>query len=220
MKAAKADKCPLFEREVAAMPLSVLFKPRWKRSDQTVAKASDRRGDKRYPAYQPVTIRLHGMPPVAGTLVSISLGGAAIRFHGWVADVPEPWLTRLKRGDELRVDGLNGGPMCCRAVTAADGVLRVQFSRDDALRHKLRSVVDDAIGPLAKPRKVDGTPSGRLMPGSMADRSPAQLRAHAAKYRVMARTTVSAATVTSLLRLADRFDALAKQREDVRDSVT
>jgi hypothetical protein len=36
----------------------------------------------------------------------------------------------------------------------------------------------------------------------------------------MARTTVSAATVTSLLRLADRFDALAKQREDVRDSVT
>jgi hypothetical protein len=209
----------LFRYEAAAMPLTALFKSRWKRSSRHDAGTSDRRGDERYPAYQPVTIRQPGMSPVTGTLVNVSLGGAAIRFHGWVADVPEDWLTRLKPGDELQVDGLVGAQMFCRTVTADAGVLRVQFGRDDALRHKLRSMVNDFTGATTKTRKVDRAPASRLRSSSIADRSPDELRARAAEYREKAGTAVSVATVNSLMRLAERFEEFARQRESGCDTL-
>src|SRR5580700_10472705 len=125
------------------MLLSALFKLRWKLSAGHFGETANRRRDERYDAYQPVTIRIPGMPPVAGTLISVSLGGAAIRFHGWIAEVPDPWLTALNRGDELRLEGLIDTHASCQAVTTEAGVLRVQFSPDDAMRRELRSMVSD-----------------------------------------------------------------------------
>jgi hypothetical protein len=51
----------------------------------------------------------------------------------------------------------------------------------------------------------------------MSDLSVGELRARAAQYREMGRTATREVMVRSLLRLAERFETLAKQRED-RDS--
>jgi hypothetical protein len=191
------------------MLISALFKVPWKRSARKIAGKSDRRENERYEAYHPVTIRIPGMPPVAGTLISISLGGAAIRFHGWIAEVPEAWLTDLKPGDELRLDGLVGVPMPCRTVTTAGGVLRVQFGQDDRLRHKLRSMVNDFTGTYSTARRSDRHRTTR----SMTDRSAVELREQAAKYRELAKSVRTEAAVTSLMRLAEAFEGLAERRE-------
>jgi molecular chaperone GrpE (heat shock protein) len=53
----------------------------------------------------------------------------------------------------------------------------------------------------------------------MPDESIDDLRARAAQYREMARTAASDAIANSLLRLAERFEVLAKQQEDDGDSV-
>jgi hypothetical protein len=207
----------LFQCEAATMLLSALFKLPWIRSARHVTETSDRRGDERYEAYHPVTIRMPGMPSVAGTLISISLGGAAIRFHGWVAEVPEAWLTRLKRGDELRLDGLIGVPMSCRTVTADSGVLRVQFGWDDNLRHKLRSMVNDFTGTLPTARMSDRTLPGQRTPRSTADLSAVELRAQAAEYRELATTVRTEAAANTLVRLATAYEALAKRKEEGPD---
>jgi len=47
----------------------------------------------------------------------------------------------------------------------------------------------------------------------LGEQSPAELRARAAEYRRMAQTAKTAAVMDSLLKLAERFDALAGQRE-------
>jgi len=201
------------------MLLSALFKLPWKRSSWNVAEMRNRRSDERYEAYHPVSIGLPGMPPVAGTLISISLGGAAIRFHGWVAELPEAWLARLRRGDQLEVDGLIDSPMSCSTVTADGGVLRVQFERDDELRQKLRSMVNDFTGALPAARTSGRKLPGRVRTGSMVDKSPAQLRARAVEYRAMAKTVRSEAAGKSLTRLAEAFEALANRKEEGRDIV-
>jgi hypothetical protein len=192
------------------MPLPALFKLPWIRS---VAGVSDRREDERYEAYHPVKLRMPGLPPVAGTLISVSLGGAAIRFHGWVADVPEQWLTQLNRGAELRLEGLIDAPMSCQIVTTESGVLRVQFARDDALRRRLRSVVTDFTGALRAVRRPGRTYPGQKPPGSMTDRSAIELRAQAAEYRELATTVRTGAAAYTLVRLATAFEAVAKRKE-------
>jgi hypothetical protein len=196
------------------MLLSALFKLPWKRSARHIPERSDRRGDERYEAYHPVSIVLPGTPPVAGTLISISLGGAAIRFHGWVAEVPEAWLTRLKPGDELRLDGLIDAPMCCRTVTTEAGVLRVQFDRDDMLRRKLRTMVNDFTATFPPARLSERALPVRGPPGSMLERSAAELRARAVEYRIPAQTVRTEAAAASLIRLAITFEALAKRKEE------
>ncbi len=47
----------------------------------------------------------------------------------------------------------------------------------------------------------------------VSQRSAAELRAQAAEFRRMAETARTMDATTSLLRLADRFDALAEQRD-------
>jgi hypothetical protein len=201
------------------MLLSALFKLPWKRSTRHIPERSDRRGDERYEAYHPVSIVLPGTPPVAGTLISISLGGAAIRFHGWVVEVPEAWLTQLKPGDELRLDGLIDAPMCCRTVTTEAGVLRVQFDRNDGLRRKLRTMVNDFTTTFPPARVSErALPTGGPA-GSMLDRSAAELRARAGEYRVLAKSVQTEATAESLIRLAIAFEALAKRKEEDPDVV-
>jgi hypothetical protein len=201
------------------MLLSALFKLPWRWSARHVAETSDRRGDERYEAYHPVTIRMPGMPPVAGTLISISLGGAAIRFQGWIAEMPEAWLTRLKRGDELRLDGLFDGQMSCQTVTTEAGVLRVQFARDDALRRKLRSMVNDLTGTVLAARMFNRAPSGQRTPRSMTERSAIELRAQAAEYRELATTVRTEAAANTLVRLSTALETLAKRKEDGPDTV-
>jgi hypothetical protein len=199
------------------MQVSSSFKLPWKRSARHAGETADRRRDERYDAYHPVTIRMPGMPPVAGTLISISLGGAAIRFHGWIAEVPEPWLTALKRGDELRLEGLINTQTSCQTVTTEAGVLRVQFAPDDAMRRKLRSMVSDFTGPPL-PARV----SGRRLPGQVTskavrERSTVELRAQAAEYRELAKTVRTEAAANTLVRLATAFDDLARRKEAALD---
>jgi hypothetical protein len=50
----------------------------------------------------------------------------------------------------------------------------------------------------------------------MSDGSIDELLARAARYREMARTATDQATANSLTRLAERFEALAKQKEEDR----
>ena len=48
-------------------------------------------------------------------------------------------------------------------------------------------------------------------------RSPDELRARAAQFREMARGALSVAPVPALLRLADRYEALAEAREQEQE---
>jgi hypothetical protein len=194
------------------MLLSALFKLPWKRSARRFGETAYRRRDERYDAYHPVTIRIPGMPPVAGTLISVSLGGAAIRFHGWIAEVPEPWLAALNRGDELRLEGLIDTQMSCRTVTTEAGVLRVQFAPDGAMRREVRSMVSD-FSPLAA-RVSDRTPPGQRTPRAMRERSSVELRAQAAEYRELATTVQTEAAANTLVSLATAFEDLAKRKEE------
>ena len=110
--------------------------------------ATDRRADERYEAYHPVTVSLSGQAQaVEGTVINISLGGAAVLIAGWRAKAPAEWLTRLASGDELRLSGLVDELVSCTVVTIDAGVLRVQFARDDAIRSQLREVID-SLAPL------------------------------------------------------------------------
>jgi hypothetical protein len=194
------------------MPLSALFKLPWKRSARHFRETTNRRRDERYDAYHPVTIRIPGMPPVAGTLISVSLGGAAIRFHGWIAEVPEPWLTALNRGDELRLEGLIDTQTSCQTVTTEAGVLRVQFAPDDAMRRELRSMVSD-FSPLTA-RVSHRTLHGQRTPRAMRERSSVELRAQAAEYRELATTVRTEAAANTLARLATTFEDLANRKEE------
>jgi hypothetical protein len=52
--------------------------------------------------------------------------------------------------------------------------------------------------------------------GAMSDGSIDELRKRAAQYRIMARTASNEFTTKGLLRLAERFEALAKQEDEER----
>jgi hypothetical protein len=130
------------------MVLSALFGFSRKRSARDQADAPDRRGEERYEAYHPVSVSLPGpLPPVAGTVINLSLSGAAVRIPGWAARAPAEWLTRLDRGDELRLAGLVEVSVSCLVIAVDGGVLRVRFSGDEAMRGRLREVID-SLAPL------------------------------------------------------------------------
>jgi hypothetical protein len=102
----------------------------------------ERREHGRFAMEQLVTIGPFGDTPVPGTLVSLSLGGAAIRIHQWSA----AWLDRLEQRDELWLTGLLGGPISCRVVVTDSGILRVHFQEDAVLKRKIQDIIDRAAG--------------------------------------------------------------------------
>jgi hypothetical protein len=86
------------------------------------------RGSERSIACIPVSIGPIGMLPVAGTVINISRGGAAISIEGWNMGAPVDWLLLLRADDEMRMTGLHKTPTSCRMVAFANDVLRVRFS--------------------------------------------------------------------------------------------
>jgi hypothetical protein len=90
-----------------------------------------RAGD-RFDAEIPVCIGSRGKPLARGTLVSLSLQGAAIRI-----DDAAEWLVGLDQGDELRMTGLLGDSMSCWVVVVDSDLLRVHFSADTGQRKNL-----------------------------------------------------------------------------------
>jgi hypothetical protein len=101
----------------------------------------ERRAAPRYDVRVDVWLRRPGLTPVAGSAINISVGGAAIRVHGWNVPVPSAWPTRLNHGDELTVMGLLDKPVPCWAIAIHEGVLRVHFSLDDTMRHQLSDMI-------------------------------------------------------------------------------
>jgi hypothetical protein len=130
------------------MLLSAFLGAASKQQAQIVSEPFNRRADERYEAYQPVSIGLPGRRvPVEGTVINISLGGAAVVIPGWGTRSPARWLKHLERGDELRMAGLLDEVVSCRVVSVDIGVLRVRFSRDEVLRGQLRELID-GLAPL------------------------------------------------------------------------
>jgi hypothetical protein len=109
---------------------------------------TDRRTEERYEAYHPVTIGPSGsFSYVEGTVINVSIGGAAVHVPGWGARAPAEWLSGLHRGGELQMTGLLEAPLPCRVVTVDAGVIRVQFARDDAQRAQLRELIETLASP-------------------------------------------------------------------------
>jgi hypothetical protein len=106
-----------------------------------VRNGAERRTAPRYDVHIEVWLRQHGLAPVAGSVINISRSGAAIRVHGWNVPVPSAWPTRLNHGDEVWLTGLLDVPLSCWVIAVEDGVLRVHFSLEEAMRHQLREVI-------------------------------------------------------------------------------
>lgn len=119
--------------------LSTLLPRPWKRIAPTVV---ERRGAERIETSVPVSIRGDGMLPCAGTVINISMTGAAISLHGWNVPVPAPWPTRLHHGDEIALVALLGVPLACWVVAVDEGLLRVRFLFDDVARRQLRELIE------------------------------------------------------------------------------
>jgi len=131
------------------MPLfPLLFKSQQTQSAPlAVPRMRDDRAAERFDVCQSVSIGLPGDVVVTGSVINISVTGAAIRVDGWNTSRTE-WLAGLDQGDELWVEGiLPGGLISCWVVVSDEGLLRVHFSRDEAQRRQLRV----AIARLAAP---------------------------------------------------------------------
>ena len=61
--------------------LSTLLRPWRHQSEPWKPGAPERRADKRYEVYLPVSIAPREAQPIAGTIVNLSVRGAAIRLH-------------------------------------------------------------------------------------------------------------------------------------------
>lgn len=101
----------------------------------------DRRDAERYEVGHQISIGLPGTSPVAGTIINISVSGAAIRIEGWNGRARAVWLAQLSRGDELWMVGLVGIPISCWLVVLEGDLLRVHFARGGTLRSRLREVI-------------------------------------------------------------------------------
>ena len=128
--------------------LSTLLR-RWRhQSEPWKPGAPERRADKRYEVYLPVSIAPLGTQPIAGTIVNLSVRGAAIRLHQPHQPRRGPrvsWLDLLNQGDELWLGALLEVPIACWVVVIDDGVLRVHFAPDDEMRGKLRGVIERLV---------------------------------------------------------------------------
>jgi hypothetical protein len=101
----------------------------------------ERRAAPRYDIHIDAWLKRHGLAPAAGTVINLSVSGAAIRVHGWNVPEPSPWPTRLHHGDELWVTGLLDTPLSCWVITVDDGLLRVHFSANEAMRNQLHGII-------------------------------------------------------------------------------
>lgn len=125
------------------MSLSGLLTRRFRRQAATpLAGRSERRDAVRYEISLPVSLRRDGMPPFAGSLINISISGAAITLHGWNVPVPAPWPTRLKHGDEIALTGLLDVPLGAWVVAREEAVLRVRFLIDETVRERLAALME------------------------------------------------------------------------------
>ena len=98
-------------------------------------------------AYHPVKVSKGPYSAVDGTVINISLGGAAVLITGWRAKPPVVWLTCLEPGDELRLGEMLDDLVTCQVVKVDAGVIRVRFARNDTLRGQLREMID-SVAPL------------------------------------------------------------------------
>ncbi|MGD0431313.1 MAG: PilZ domain-containing protein [Acetobacteraceae bacterium] len=101
-------------------------------------KSRERRSAARHDVDLAVSLSRTGVAPVAALVTNISRSGAAIRIHGLHVPVPPPWPTRLKNGDEIWLSGLLDKPVSCWVVAVNDGMLRVHFLLDEAMRIQMR----------------------------------------------------------------------------------
>ena len=125
--------------------LSTLLRPWRHQSEPWKPGAPERRADKRYEVYLPVSIAPRGTQPIAGTIVNLSVRGAAIRLHQPRRGAQASWLDLLNQGDELWLGALLEAPVACWVVVIDDGVLRVHFGSDDELRGQLRGVIERSV---------------------------------------------------------------------------
>jgi PilZ domain len=104
--------------------------------------AGDRRVDARHAAGIDVLIEGRDGQSFPGTVINISLGGAAISVHvrsdGGIAE----WLGRLDQNEELWLTGLIDTDVRCWVVVVDGHVLRVHFTDDDRFRDRLSDVID------------------------------------------------------------------------------
>ena len=107
--------------------------------------APERRADKRYEVYIPVSIAPSGKQSIAGTIVSLSVRGAAIRLHQPRRGPRASWPDLLNQGDELWLGALLEATISCWVVVIDDDVLRVHFASDDELRDQLRGVIERMV---------------------------------------------------------------------------
>jgi hypothetical protein len=96
----------------------------------------------RYEAYHPVTLSVGPFAAAAGTVIGISLDGAAVHLPGWRTNAPPAWLSHLEQGGQLQLGGLIDELVPCRTVKFHDGVVQVEFARDPALGGQLREFLD------------------------------------------------------------------------------
>jgi hypothetical protein len=119
----------------------LLTRPFKRPAKEVPAPIPDRRGTQRYATTLPVSLRKSELPPFVSSLINISTTGAAITLHDWDAPEPAPWPTRLKHGDDLALTGLLDVPLQAWVVAADEGVLRVRFLVDEAVRTKLHEMI-------------------------------------------------------------------------------
>jgi hypothetical protein len=81
-----------------------------------------------------------GDTTIAGTMINVSLTGAAIRIAGSAR-----WLSRLNHGDEMLLAGLFDRGLLCWLVTLDDGVMRIHFPRSDDGQSPLRGAIQEMI---------------------------------------------------------------------------
>jgi hypothetical protein len=103
---------------------------------------NDPRACDRYEAYHPVTLSTGPFAAAAGTVISISPGGAAVRLPGWRTNAPPDWLSCLEQGGQLQLGGLIDELVPCRTVKFDAGVLQLEFARDATLGGQLREFLD------------------------------------------------------------------------------
>ncbi len=125
--------------------LSNLLRPWRPQSEPWKPGAPERRADKRYEVYLPVSIAPRGTQPIAGTIVNLSVRGAAIRLHQPRRGPRASWLDLLNQGDELWLGALLAATIACWVVVIDDDVLRVHFASDDELRGQLRGVIERLV---------------------------------------------------------------------------
>ena len=117
--------------------LSALLGPSRKQPVQRVWSADrEERHARRYAVSVPVCIGPLDDMAVAGTMLNVSLTGAAIRIEGSAR-----WLSRLDHGDEMSLAGLLDRGLLCWVVTLDEDVLRVHFHQGRETADQLREAM-------------------------------------------------------------------------------